>query len=418
MLSAELAEAAAAFRRTLPFPEPTEAQGALEQCVLHDLIRVLRACSSEEHPPSPAQKRACMFFFGAIASGPAYIEQMKTYDDFPPDKRSLVDSSFEQVLEAMSSGQQPLYLYMSALRQADQASGARTFDSAVVAFDDFARVLLGLDPTRSEDDRDAGVRQIHYDLYAQPDDMSWVEAALADGLGPGWVKMGAWSQGDFQLIQYAHANGMQLDVNVGRHHWTVAGGRSAGPYSGAHWREEMARDLLAEARRVSPEAKPEREDSTKRPGDPVVLVKDVQRADHRVPPYLRVDVSGNPPEGGLSAMVDGSELGEHLRRRPGAVLLNLSGLWSFSIPPDVEWLRNVLLPMLASAGVRRVALVAGSNIYQWALRPWEGPLADGNPSVRCLPSSWYADEFFASGRRWEDAEVEWIDQAEEWLGQT
>jgi hypothetical protein len=43
---------------------------------------------------------------------------------------------------------------------------------------------------------------------------------------------------------------------------------------------------------------------------------------------------------------------------------------------------------------------------------------DHTASVRCLPSSWYADEFFASGRRWEDAEVEWIDQAEEWLGQT
>jgi hypothetical protein len=248
MLSGELTEAAAAFRRTLPFPEETEAQSELEQCVLHDLIRVLRACCSEEHPLSPEKKRACMFFFGAIASGEAYLDQ--TYDDFPPDKRSLLDSSFDQVLEAVQAGQQPLYLYMGALRQADQASGARSFDSAVVAFDDFARVLGRLDEKRSDDERDTLVRQIHYDLYAQPDDMSSVETALAEGLGTGWVKMGSWSQGDFQLVQYSHTTGTQLDVNVRRHTWSVAGGRSAGPYSGAWWRDEMLRDVLAELRQI------------------------------------------------------------------------------------------------------------------------------------------------------------------------
>ena len=157
-------------------------------------------------------------------------------------------------------------------------------------------------------------------------------------------------------------------------------------------------------------------------GDPVVKTCHVDRPS----PYLRIDVSGNPPPyaidaggnvagGGVPALLDPQRLATELDGNPRPVLLNFSGLWSVTIPQDIDWLRGTLLPMLGSSGVRRVVVVTGTSTYEWGLRPWEQALASGNPSVLCLPSSWYADEAFRSGRKWEDAEGEWLGQAEEWL---
>src|SRR6185436_16632127 len=157
-------------------------------------------------------------------------------------------------------------------------------------------------------------------------------------------------------------------------------------------------------------------------GDPVVNTSNLERPN----PYLRVDVSGNPPpyeidasgnvtSGGVPALLDSHRLATELGGNPRPVLLNLSGLWCVTIPQDIDWLRQTLLPMLGSSGVRRLVVVTGQGTYEWGLRPWEQALASGNPSVLCLQSSWYADEAFRSGRRWEDAEGEWLDKAEEWL---
>lgn len=149
--------------------------------------------------------------------------------------------------------------------------------------------------------------------------------------------------------------------------------------------------------------------------DPLVRTRTVAPTDQGAPPYLRTDVSGNPPDGGVAAMIGASDFRDQLAGGPRGVLLNLSALWSFAIPHDVEWLRTAFLPMLDGAGVERAVIVAAANVHGWALHPWERQLAEGKPSALCLPCSWHVDEFFASGRRCEDAEGEWLGQAEAWL---
>ena len=146
--------------------------------------------------------------------------------------------------------------------------------------------------------------------------------------------------------------------------------------------------------------------------DPFVAIQAVE-AEGRS--YVRVDAVGNPPEGGLAAMLDAARVSSAVGSPPAPLLLDLCGLWSFAIPDDTQWLREVLVPALAAAGVSRAAVVVNGNVHQWALRPWEAQLKAGTPSVLCLPCSWHVDEFFRSGLRREDTEGEWRAQAEAWL---
>jgi hypothetical protein len=127
----ELVAEAAMFRSTLPFPDDAEVRPQLEPCVLHDLVKVLRACCSEEHPLSPAKKTAGMFFFGAIVKGEPYLEEMKLYDTVPSERRAQIESAWDGVIAAVEPAEAPPFQFLQYFhhdgRQLDVNVGRHTW---------------------------------------------------------------------------------------------------------------------------------------------------------------------------------------------------------------------------------------------------------------------------------------------------
>jgi len=242
MTGERLTQAAADFRRMLPLPDDPELRAKLEQPVLHDLATILKRCCSEQHPLTPAKKTAGMFFMAAMTESPG-LAQLAGWDGLTDERRAQVLGAWEGVLAAIEAELQPRFQYMAILRHADAASGARTFDTAVVAFDGFAGLLAEIDGLDDGDARDL-VKDVHFALYAQPDDVAYCQAALAENL-PGWFLSTSCDQPGFQFLQYHHGTtGAQLDINVGNHWFAVTGGPSAGPYNGGGWRDQMLADLV------------------------------------------------------------------------------------------------------------------------------------------------------------------------------
>jgi hypothetical protein len=156
--------------------------------------------------------------------------------------------------------------------------------------------------------------------------------------------------------------------------------------------------------------------------DPEVLITPVPADSSRsIPSYLRVDVSGSPPDGGLRQMMASSGLNTQIT---GTVyqnlLLNLSGLAAFGVPTDTDWMTKEWFAELAVTGVERAVVVVTANVHQWVFGPSSRVVVanSGTPQVQYLPCSWYADEFFASGRHWKQAEGEWMGQALAWFAQS